>query len=646
MLPQNKKQLAVERYHQTVKKLQNDPNKWLDFLKFSAKVHKYSFQDQVLLFANNPEVELVANLEQWNRYGRKIFKGEKSIHLLDEFHNHMKYVFDISQTWGNDIKVFDWNLDKQDKENLLEHWQEVTNNIPNFEKFTALDFKLQLTIERVLNSKVSDAWISNCAEYVINQRIGMQAITVDEGIVREPLTNNNFEDFMASVEQPVKEVLQEIEKTLEKEYEKERIPHYERIKPRRNQTTNPEPTLLRGSTRTTISSGGDTVQSPSGGNSTNSGPTGSDRENVSDETRRRRPLHSQAEEIRGDDVPLRQGQGERSDGENRQPVHEDARRESRTRVGNGADTALPDIAQSSQRDNPSTVQLNNEIESVTQHAPDFSFGSNAEIKQQLSLFGEPKEIEIINPISQTEVEPVENETYYTQEIIDAELLRWGSISGAKGRIYYLFLHEDDKRKRIKFLKEEYQFFDPIQAAINTLHEDIQPTYKKPQVFDKSTITPTVFINPTIHEGFRHIQYEFEIDDDLCETWEASGEEINTDVYRIQYDDVKSETVIMETSSDSFDVSEDKTHLFDVENVLAHCEALAKMGELDDYTPEFTSYLETLDHEEIDSEPQYVEIQEAESVFQSVEELDADGIRNMKKHKGRTHIKSFDQQGLD
>lgn len=203
-------------------------------------------------------------------------------------------------------------------------------------------------------------------------------------------------------------------------------------------------------------------------------------------------------------------------------------------------------------------------------------------------------------------------------------------------------------------KNSNEFFELIQTAINDhitqyqgLSEEIKPTFKTPQVFDKTTITPTAFINPTVCEGFRNMQYEFEIDNDLREIWEAFGEEINTDVYRIQYDDVKLETIIVETSSASFDVSEDKTHLFNVGDVLAHCEALAEAGELDDYTPEFISYLETLDHEEVEQNQQYVEVQEAaENMFQSVEELDADGIRNMKKHKERTNIKIFENQVLE
>jgi len=67
---------------------------------------------------------------------------------------------------------------------------------------------------------------------------------------------------------------------------------------------------------------------------------------------------------------------------------------------------------------------------------------------------------------------------------------------------------------------------------------------------------------------------------------------------------------------------------------------------DDHAPEFSNYLEVFDGEEIEANDQYVEVQPSEEVYVPIEELDADGVRNMKKHKRRTNIRNLDQKELD
>ena len=71
--------------------------------------------------------------------------------------------------------------------------------------------------------------------------------------------------------------------------------------------------------------------------------------------------------------------------------------------------------------------------------------------------------------------------------------------------------------------------------------------------------------------------------------------------------------------------------------------LTNIETLDDHAPEFANYLEVFE-DEIDSNEQYVEVKE--EVLRSIEELDADGVRNMKKHKGRTKIRNLDQKELE
>ena len=51
------------------------------------------------------------------------------------------------------------------------------------------------------------------------------------------------------------------------------------------------------------------------------------------------------------------------------------------------------------------------------------------------------------------------------------------------------------------------------------------------------------------------------------------------------------------------------------------------------------------HEEIDSDSAYIEVQEENDRYVPADELDADSIGNLKKHKARTDIKDFGYKGL-
>jgi len=192
-------------------------------------------------------------------------------------------------------------------------------------------------------------------------------------------------------------------------------------------------------------------------------------------------------------------------------------------------------------------------------------------------------------------------------------------------------------------RDDNEFFESIQTAVNDyvtqyqeLTEEIQSHKKTPPLFDRTTISPIGFIQPIPHDkNFNYRQYEFEIDDDKREDWETFGEEINTSTYRIQYDNVMKRTVIMEASEEDFYTSEDKTHLFNVEDILAYCEELALQDELVDYTQGFENFLERDNEQENISDVQYEDIFQTPTEFIQNEELDADEVRNMKKHKART-----------
>ena len=48
---------------------------WKDYLSFAARFHKYSFDNALFVYAQNPDVTALASIPQWNKVGRNVNKG-------------------------------------------------------------------------------------------------------------------------------------------------------------------------------------------------------------------------------------------------------------------------------------------------------------------------------------------------------------------------------------------------------------------------------------------------------------------------------------------------------------------------------------------------------------------------------------------
>ncbi len=85
---------------------------WLSFLQTAANNYKYSFRDQVLIYAQRPDATACASVEFWNnRMHRWVNKGSRGIALLDESGKEprLHYVFDVSDTnsrTGNIVQLW------------------------------------------------------------------------------------------------------------------------------------------------------------------------------------------------------------------------------------------------------------------------------------------------------------------------------------------------------------------------------------------------------------------------------------------------------------------------------------------------------------------------------------------------------------
>jgi len=75
---------------------------WQDYLTTASKLYKYSFDDQIMIYAQRPDATACANIEIWNKkMNRWVKRGSKGIALIRQNQGgkpRIEYVFEVSDT--------------------------------------------------------------------------------------------------------------------------------------------------------------------------------------------------------------------------------------------------------------------------------------------------------------------------------------------------------------------------------------------------------------------------------------------------------------------------------------------------------------------------------------------------------------------
>lgn len=101
--------------------VRNEHN-WRDYLAFASQFHKHSFDNILLVYAQNGDVSILATRKQWTGIGRNLIPRAKGIAVC-VYQNAkltLDYLFDVSQTTGKEIHPTDWQLSDEMKEALNE----------------------------------------------------------------------------------------------------------------------------------------------------------------------------------------------------------------------------------------------------------------------------------------------------------------------------------------------------------------------------------------------------------------------------------------------------------------------------------------------------------------------------------------------
>ena len=85
---------------QTARQIAADSENYMTFLGVAANNFKYSFRDQLLIFAQKPDAVACAEIVFWNKHSRWVNRGTTGIALLVDTERgyNLRHVFDMSDT--------------------------------------------------------------------------------------------------------------------------------------------------------------------------------------------------------------------------------------------------------------------------------------------------------------------------------------------------------------------------------------------------------------------------------------------------------------------------------------------------------------------------------------------------------------------
>lgn len=102
----------------TAKAVTDSVEEWTGFLQSAARLYKYSYPEQLLIYAQRPDATACASYEIWNQTMRRyVRRGARGIALPDGA-GAVRYVFDVADTGArkSSREVKTWALDENNRE--------------------------------------------------------------------------------------------------------------------------------------------------------------------------------------------------------------------------------------------------------------------------------------------------------------------------------------------------------------------------------------------------------------------------------------------------------------------------------------------------------------------------------------------------
>ena len=138
---------------------------WTEFLTTAARLYKYPYNEQLMIYAQRPGATACAEYEFWNEKMRRyVRRGSKGIALIDASGDkpRLRYVFDVSDTGGgeNSRRPFLWELKD-------EHEDAVSAMLEREYEVSGVD-GLAEQLQQIAAQMADEYWMDNWRDILYN----------------------------------------------------------------------------------------------------------------------------------------------------------------------------------------------------------------------------------------------------------------------------------------------------------------------------------------------------------------------------------------------------------------------------------------------------------------------------------------------
>ena len=96
-------------YDSEIGNITRSEKNWKDVLKVAGQLYRYEFDNIVMVTAQRPPEKstLMADYDTWKKVGRYVKRGAKGCAIFPSraLNPRMRYIFDISDTGGKNVKL-------------------------------------------------------------------------------------------------------------------------------------------------------------------------------------------------------------------------------------------------------------------------------------------------------------------------------------------------------------------------------------------------------------------------------------------------------------------------------------------------------------------------------------------------------------
>ena len=212
----------IERY------FRSDPENWQRFLDTSARMYKYDFESQVLIYNQRPNATACADLPFWNeRQNRRINRGTQGIGVVQrasDGRESVRYLFDIADTWSrseNAKPPYIWQMREEAQEAVISRLSDMLGQDMNvLNDFAGNLYLAAQSIALRHAEKYSDSIAfqraaASSAAYCVLRRCGIEPSRVKTTpIDMDTLSYADIERIGSVMQTAVKDVLSQVESEI------------------------------------------------------------------------------------------------------------------------------------------------------------------------------------------------------------------------------------------------------------------------------------------------------------------------------------------------------------------------------------------------------------------------------------------------